>query len=143
MKKVISFLASIVLLYCMAVPAFAENNENVISFDDGSYIVVTLQEHNLTRSTTPEVSRIYTYYNPQDEAQWAALLRASFYYNGTTSEAISAKGGYHIYNSEWSYEDSNIYCDGSDAVLEATFAKAGDSVSITIVLHCDKNGNIS
>ena len=146
MKKVFSLVTAVMLIFCLALPAFASEQEEkqILPFEDGSYIVVTLRADNRTRATTPASTKTYTYYNSEDERQWSYTLRAVFTYNGINAEAVSAEASYTIYNREWSLTESDPHCQGAYAIADATFESSSDgSRSITVRLYCDGHGNIT
>lgn len=146
MKKAFSMLMVVLLVFSMAFPTFAaQSSENTVqTFSDGSYCVITLETDYQTRSSTRSATKTYTYYNGDDECQWLFMVHGTFSYDGTTSEAVSAKGAYTIVNREWSLTDSEVYCQGAYAIGEAVFEHPSDgTVPITVTIYCDKNGNIS
>lgn len=146
MKKAISLLTAVLLVFCMALPVMASDpsEETVLTFEDGSYLVVTLDTTPLTRTISPVAAKTYTYYNVDDERQWDYTLMAQFSYNGSTSSAIEAKSKTVIYNREWSQTYVDVYREGAYAYGEAVFEHSSDgTVPITVTIYCDKNGNIS
>ena len=148
MKKAISLLTALFILSCMAFPAFAaeqaQTEKTVLPFEDGSYLVVTLEVDSLARATTPVATKTYMYYNSEDERQWDYTLRAVFTYDGISADAISAEARAAIYNREWSLTESDPHCQGAYAIADATFESSSDgSRSITVRLYCDGHGNIT
>lgn len=146
MKKAISLLTAVLLVFCMALPVMASerSEETVLTFEDGSYLVVTLDTTPLTRTTSPVATKTYTYYNVDDERQWDFTLMGQFTYDGSTSTAIQAKARTVIYNRDWSQTYADVYRVGAYAYGEAVFEHPSDgTVPITVTIYCDKNGNIS
>ena len=146
MKKVISMFTAFLMVLCMAFPVFSaeKRDKTVLLFEDGSYLVIMLEADPQTRAAAPTASKSYTYYNSNDERQWIFMLRASFMYDGTNSEAISAEAAYTIVNRDWVLTDSDAYCQGAAAIGEAVFEHSTmGAVPVTVTIRCDKNGNIT
>ena len=98
------------MVLCMAFPVFSaeKRDKTVLLFEDGSYLVIMLEADPQTRAATPTASKSYTYYNSNDERQWIFMLRTSFMYDGTNSEAISAEAAYTIVNRDWVLTDLSL-----------------------------------
>lgn len=146
MKKATMILMTILLIVCTAFPVMASENANnrVITFENGSYMVITLEMDQYSRTLTPQVTKTYTYYNASDDRQWAYTLTAQFTYDGSSAEAIVAKPAAIIYNRDWVLTDSDAYCQGAAAIGEAVFEHSTmGAVPITVTIRCDKNGNIT
>lgn len=146
MKKAISLLTAVLLVFCMALPVMASDpsEETVLTFEDGSYLVVTLDTAPLTRTTSPVAAKTYSYYDVDDERKWDYTLMTQFSYNGSTSEALDTRVSVSIYDRAWSLAENNDYCQGPYAIGEAVFEhSSGETVPITVTIYCDKNGNIS
>ena len=146
MKKVFSLVTAVMLIFCLALPAFAseQKEKQILPFEDGSYIVVTLWADNRTRATTPASTKTYTYYNSEDERQWSYTLRAVFTYDGISAVERCVEARAAIYNREWRLTESDPHCQGAYAIADATFESPSDgSRSITMRLYCDGHGNIT
>lgn len=106
MKKILSKLILIVVLFNMApLTAFASssraNDNEIIYFDDGSYIVIELAQENAPVRTTAQKSKSYTYYNSNNEASWKAVLTGTFTYSGTTASCTFSNCDVTIYDDDW------------------------------------------
>lgn len=146
MKRFISvaFLV-IVMTSISAVPVMAADNaaDSIIYYEDGSYAVVTLSNDNFARANIDK-EKVYTYYNLQGQRCFAYTLRASFTYNGVTSQADSCKGGVVIYREGWTLSTHSEYVSGNTAYGRATFTGPnGESRTASLTLTCDKNGNVT
>lgn len=152
MKRVYSMcLTALLALSLLAAPALAadQTGEQIIRFEDGSYVVIT-EENNqmMTLSSkgtdiTPPGKR-YTFYNPLLQKCFSYILFASFTYTGTTSWVKSYDYKVEIYRTGWSLENHFEYVSGGTAYGTATFREPGGKIrTAELTLSCDKNGNIS
>ena len=126
-----------------------EETDNVIKFDDGSYITITIQESASRASYVKTGSKTYTYYGANGNLQWEAVLSCSFLYDGTTSSCTGGICQVTVFDDDW-YEYSNSTSrSGATATTELTMGLRGilgitvKKYSCTITLTCDKNGNLS
>ena len=127
----------------------AEETDNVIKFDDGSYITITIQESASRVSYVKTGSKTYTYRGASGDLEWEAVLSCSFLYDGTTSTCTGGICQVTIYDDDW-YEYANSTTrSGATATTELTMALRGifgittGKYNYTITLTCDKNGNLS
>ena len=140
-----------VSIFC--IPAFAadasENEEQIIYYEDGSYVVITItydfpyavSAKAATRKTSG--SKEYAHYNKADQLLWTFQVYGSFEYDGSSAEAISADYSKGIYNSAWSFVSADAYCSGASAVAKGTFKESIFPVSTTITLTCSADGVLS
>lgn len=152
MRKFLSLmLIFIFALGCM--PAGAQATEvaefpNIITFDDGSYIEISIESISARTSTTENGYKTYSYYDSSDNLEWQAKLSASFTYDGTTSTCTRASCTVTVYDSKWyEYSNSTTY-SGSTATTELVMGQKFLGITIakreyTITLTCDKDGNLS
>lgn len=146
MKQLSSMFAiALFALNLLVSPVLAVNNTTgqVISYEDGSYAVITTGSSSATRATANK-ERTYTYYNPQGQRCFAYTLYASFTYNGVTSQAVSCEGGATIYRQGWEPGSHSEYVSGSTAYGRATFTGPDGQVrTVSLTLTCDKDGNVT
>ena len=148
MKRVFSLLLVFCLLLCTLPRATAASSETIYYLEDGSYIIVTLEQTAARNGSNTSSRTTYSYYSTSNELCWTATLAATFNYTGTSATCTSAICTTKIYNSNW-YEISNTTTrSGGTATTNLTMGKSLLGVQIetgsrTITLTCDKNGNIS
>lgn len=134
----------------------SETNGSTVSttieyFDDGSYMVTTIEE-----STTPRVSELtktgsktLNYYNPDDELVWKYVLTGKFYVvMNVSAECIESTYSYTIYDDSWSLTAHNNYCSANVAHGTATFKKkvlfiTTSTQNIEETLTCDLRANLT
>lgn len=152
MRKIISlFLIFILVLGFLPTDVHAldeSQNRNIITFEDGSYIEIVIEDYSARATNSVNGYKTYTYYDSTDTIEWQAKLSASFSYNGTTSSCTSASCTVTIYDSKW-YEISNSTTrSGSTATTQLVMGRKLLGVTVsqldyTITLTCDKDGNLS
>lgn len=152
MRKTISFLL-ILTLIVVALPTDANAldnslDSNIMTFEDGSYIRITVEEVFVRATNTKNGYKTYSYYDASNNLDWQAKLSASFSYDGTTSTCTSASCTVTIYDSSW-FESSNTTTrSGSTATTYLVMGRKLLGVTVskpeyTITLTCDKDGNLS
>lgn len=153
MKRIVTWI----VLACMLVTllpvsaAYAsqtEEIEDVIYFENGDYIVVTLESVSARTSGTKTVSKTHTYRNSDGDALWAGKLTATFAYTGTSATCTAASCSVTIYDSAWYSVSKTASKSGNTATANINMAckRLGVVVSrenCIIKLTCDRNGNIS
>lgn len=153
MKKV--WIALLVIAYVMsAIPfrAYASEQEKdsveYIHYEDGSYLVIAVQEINTKSTTSKTGTKTYQHYASDGTVQWKAVLRGIFYYDGVSSYCTSSVCDVTIYNSEWYVASKNVSTSGNSALANLTMSRTRygivvDSRQINMSLSCDANGNLS
>ena len=148
--RILSFVIIMVLLIGLVpVNALATtSDDNVVHFDDGSYLKISIKDVSPRATNTRVAYRQYEYFDSSDNLEWVAQLHCTFTYDGTTSSCTSASCTVTIYDSKW-YEISNTTTrSGNTATTQLTMGRKllGITVSkpqYTITLTCDKDGNLS
>ena len=152
MQKNLSILLVLILILgFMPIGAHAteaSERQTVITFEDGSYIEVHLNEDSSRATNTKSGSKTYSYYDANDNREWQAKLSASFTYDGTTSSCSSASCTVTIYESQWYEVSKTTTRSGNTATTELTMGQTFWGITIakpeyTITLTCDKDGNLS
>ena len=152
MRKVVSLLCAIILMVglhpVIAQAAVKTEDQHIITFEDGSYLEIVVDECATRAINTKNGYKTYTFYDSSDDLKWQAKLNATFTYNGTTSSCTSASCTVTIYDSKW-YEISNTTSrSGNTATTQLTMGRKFLGITVskpeyTITLTCDKNGNLS
>ena len=151
-KQVLSglLLAAAIFSIC-TFPAMAysepEISTDIIFFEDGSYLVVTLREYQPAAARTiygRTGSKSGEYYNSDGELCWDFTVHGTFEYDGTTATATDASYSYNIYNSVWKLKSAEAYCSGNQTIAEGKF-NGGFLLnrSTSITLTCSPTGVLS
>ena len=126
----------------------AEQEQEKICFDDGSYLIVQVMTKGGRSAGSISASKPYTYYNSNGTAQWQVALHGSFTYDGSSARCTSASVSVDIYNSSWYNVSKNASRSGNTAHGSATMGLRSAGVTVmtvpvTMTLTCDANGNLS
>lgn len=150
MKRIISIVLAIMTLLSVTMPVYAaeEISENVVLYEDGSYLVITIETSSSVARGTTTQNKNYKYYNASNVLEWRIVLVASFTYDGTTSSCLAAGCNADVYTDNWTVISESESKSGNTAYGYATMGRisAGvvvDRPSYTLTLTCDKNGNVS
>ena len=153
MKHLFKVIA-LVLLVLIILPAnvFAadmpEETEDIIYFDDGSYLVTEILSMDSRALSSKSGSKTSTYYSSTGDEQWSAVLSAVFTYNGAASYCTSCSLDITVTNSAWYVVSQEESREGNTATGELTMGKKFLGITIekkplTMTLTCDANGNLS
>ena len=134
-----------------AISANDTDQKDTITFDDGSYCIVTTTETTLpsvARGTThtKQAKKSYKYYNSSDVLCWTYTLHGTFMYDdylvvcSDVSHSIAIDRPDH-----WVYDGGKRWKQGNTAYGTATFSLIGFSAKKTAKLQisCTKHGVIS
>lgn len=153
MRRTISLLLAVVtiLLILPFGSVSAEEHKapvDIIRFDDGSYIKITMDGVTAVASKTVTKSKNYTYYNGDNVASWKITLTGTFTYTGTTSTCTASSCTVTIYNDSWYVVSKSATKSGNTASATVTMGLKILGITIckdtyNITLTCDKNGNVS
>lgn len=150
MKKTISCLMLIILIMQLfVVTCFAnESRTNIIYYEDGSYIVETIEVSKSRASGTVTGSKTKTYYNDKGIAEWKAVLNGSFSYTGSSATCTSSSVNVTVYDSSWYTISKSATKSGNTASASVTMGCkllgiTTNRITVTPTLSCDANGNLS
>lgn len=152
LKKCFSIALALMLLLgllpCSVSAANEVENTDVIRFEDGSYIRITIEASSARATNTKNGYKKYVYYDSDDNVEWEAKLSASFTYTGSTSTCTSASCTVTVYDSKWYEVSKSTTRSGNTATTQLTMGRkflgiTVDKPEYTIKLTCDKNGNLS
>lgn len=137
-------LISVVPVHGQAV----EQEVNVIHFDDGSYIVETIDIAQSRASGTKTGTKSQTYYGSAGDSEWKAVLTGTFTYTGSSATCTSSSVDVTIYDSAWYVISKSASKSGNSANASVTMGEKLLGVTVTKVptelsLQCDVNGNLS
>lgn len=162
MKRKLAFILSIVFIFCFATnfsvsaAQQADSAEtDIVYFEDGSYLVTTLETDSGISlfSSTQTGIKTATYYNSDNVAACALRVTATFSYDGTTVSCTSVQDVSYTYVSGWKVENVTTSKSAASTTKASATAK-GNAVQrvlgvavvskpISVTVYCDKNGNIS
>lgn len=154
MKKVIAtFVVLALILSALPIQIAYASQEpellEIIRFEDGSYLEVTLESAPQTRASgSLTKTKNYTCKETDGTAQWKISLTGSFTYTGTTSTCTAASCNVTIYQSIWSAASKSASKSGNTAYGTARILRKYLGVTVSdktynLTLTCDKNGNVS
>ena len=154
MKKVIAMFVVFVLILSMLPIQIAYASQGpelleIIRFEDGSYLEITLESASQTRASgSLTKTKNYTKVSTEGTTEWKISLTGSFTYTGTTSTCTAASCNVTIYQSNWSVASKSASKSGNTAYGTARILRKylGATVSdktYNLTLTCDKNGNVS
>ena len=166
MKKNFLIILALSLILCLLptnfVSAASANDDTVSSstyieyLDDGSYWVTEIEQDNseISLLSSDKVgAKTTTYYSSSDEALCALKITATFSYDGSTVSCVGTKITKYIYDDSWSIQDVTT-SHSSSSTSKASATASGKfvnkflgitvkSISASVTVYCDKNGNIS
>lgn len=148
MRKSFALFLVICLVLCSVPHASAASDASVYYFEDGSYIIETVELTHARNGNNTSSRTTQSYYSPSGELCWTATLAATFHYTGSSATCTSAVCTTTIYNSSWYEVSKTTTRSGGTATTNLTMGKSvlgiqTQTVSRTITLTCDKDGNIS
>ncbi|MDY4581909.1 MAG: hypothetical protein SPD81_03535 [Candidatus Faecousia sp.] len=150
MKRVLPiFLVLTIAIFVFPMYAnAAEKENNVVYFDDGSYMTAEVITNRMRASGSVTGNKIKTYYDSEGNTKWKAVLTGSFTYTGSSATCTSASIDVTIYDSNWYVVSKSASKSGNTASASVTMGKkvAGvtvSKVSANLTLSCDANGNLS
>lgn len=116
--------------------------------DDGSYFETIIESSENSRSSIKNASKTVIYKNDSGQSLWYAKVIANFYYDGTTSSCTSSSAAAGTYVSGWKILDTSSSRTGNVAsatVVGGCYLNGAfvDSITVKVLLSCDKNGNLS
>lgn len=150
-KKLFACLLVLVLAFIFPINAMAASTQSaqeVIYFEDGSYITVTLSETQARASGTKSGSKTYRYYDSNEVELWRAVLNGTFTYTGSSATCTASSCNVTIYNSAWYVVSKTATKSGNKALADLTMGKKALGItiskkSVSMQLACDANGTLS
>ncbi len=144
----IIFLLTAVLPSCSFSAGAMETSDEIITFEDGSYIIITTTECGTRSIYTKIGTKKIDRYDGNDNLNWTAILQGTFLYTGSTSTCTDATCEVTIYDSDCYVVSNTASKSGSTASASVTMGRKVLGVTISkdtysLSLSCDKNGNLS
>ena len=150
-RTIVMLLAVLVVMASLPLGALAADvqpaSEERIDFEDGSYMVITV-EPKQTRSGTKTEYKYQTYYDANDVIQWRITLMGIFTYNYSTSTCDHAEVSVTIYDSNWYVASRSAYTSGNKAAGTVVLGQRVLGVNIgestyRLSLTCAPDGTMS
>lgn len=156
MKKVVSVLLIVMIMFSLNVPAFAveniDNENTVIEYlEDGSCFIttITVVEENSTYATnTKTFTKTISYKDEDGIVCWKATLTATFRYTGSSATCTESDVTYTVSNSKWKITSATASKSGNTATADVTAKRYTlgipvETLNRTITMTCSANGTIS
>lgn len=150
MKRFLSIFLVLVLFTCtFSVAATAVPEDTLISttteyLEDGSYFVTKVYESAIQPRTGKIGSKDSTYYSANGTKIFSVTVNGSFEYTPAVSAtATGATATVARYTEKASFVSKDAYTSGASAIAVGTVSYNGINITRTVVLTCDKYGNLS
>lgn len=153
MKKVLSFLFIVLIVFCVSINACASSDAitTVEYFEDGSCIETTIvvKEYISTYATqVKKVEKSISYKDEDGIVCWKATLTATFRYTGSSATCTESDVTYTISNSKWKITSATASKSGNTATADVTAKRYTlgipvETLNRTITMTCSANGTIS
>lgn len=153
MKRILSIILAMIMLLpatsnVQATTIQKNTDYQVISVEDGGYIVIELDSAtNLTRATTTN-TKSYTRYDEANDMLWKASLTGSYTYDGRTATCTSSSCTVTIYDNAWYTISKTAWAD--ENIAKATVEMGRKVLGIqsrhetyNLSMVCDRYGNVS
>lgn len=154
MKQAYISILLLLALLTYSVPVNAAVSDNtlppsqIIQFEDGSYISVSIYEDAATRATqTKSASKVSRFYDSSNTLRWCVTLHGTFAYTGTFSTCASASCDVAAYGDGWTYTSKSAYPNANHAFANATMVRkvlgvTADTKEVALILTCSVDGSI-
>lgn len=125
----------------------AEDSE-VIFFEDGSYIVITIASSSNRSIYSKTGHKKLVFYDGDNNVSWEAKLSATYIYTGESATCTTASCTVTVYDNQWYEVSKSTTRSGNAATTQLTMGRKFLGVTVekpeyTITLTCDKDGNLS
>ena len=156
MKKVVSVLLIVMIMFSLNVPAFAvdniDNENTVIEYlEDGSCFITTItvvEENSAYATNTKTFTKTVSYKDEDGIVCWKATLTATFRYTGSSATCTESDVTYTVSNSKWKITSATASKSGNIATADVTAKRYTlgipvETLNRTITMTCSANGTIS
>lgn len=126
----------------------SETESEIVYFEDGTFLRVTIAEYGTRASGTKTATKTYEYSNDSGSVLWKAVLSGTFTYTGTSTTCTASSCSVTVYDSSWYQVSKTVGKSGNTANATLTMGHKLLGVTITkktvnMTLTCDANGNLS
>lgn len=121
--------------------------DEIIYLDNGDYFTVEIGQV-LSRGTTVNNNKTYTYRGSNGDEQWRAILYGTFVYDGTTSTCTQGSCDVIITDTTWSVSSKNVVKSGGTVSCDLTMVKKFIGITVlkeefNLSMTCSPNGVIN
>lgn len=130
MRRIVCFFVACLLLlgvFPYSVQAESEAAIDTKYLSDGGYIITELVNPG-TRDASQ--TKVKTYYNSNDVAEWKIILTGTFRYNGTVATCTGASCDVEIYDNSWYLISKSASFELATASCEATLGRKALGVTV-------------
>jgi len=143
---IVAFIFAVFPLNVFATSVSACNE--IIYFEDGSYITVELQVIETRAAATKSASKTYTCRDGDGVEEWRAVLSGTFTYNGTSATCTASSCNVTITDTDWYVVSKTATKSGASALAELTMGMKFIGITVNkktvnMSLTCDKDGNLT
>lgn len=144
-KAICALLSALMVMTVFTIQTSAADTSKTIEYlDDGSYFVIeVVQPVTFARSNSTNGYKSATYYGANGAAIWRVTVHGYFSYNGSSATATSASAEVAIFDSYAKFVSKNAYVSGASAYGHGSVKYGVNTGAKTVVLTCDRNGNLS
>lgn len=144
-------LVLVILLGLLPFNVFATTeteDSEVIFFEDGSYIVITIASSSNRSIYSKTGHKKLVFYDGDNNVSWEAKLSATYIYTGESATCTTASCTVTVYDNQWYEVSKSTTRSGNAATTQLTMGRKFLGVTVekpeyTITLTCDKDGNLS
>ena len=135
-----------VLASTLSVPLSSSVSYDYLS--DGSYFETTIEYLPSARGTVTGASKTTVYKNASGQSLWYVKVTANFTYNGSSAKCTSSSASAGSYVDSWKILSKSSSKNGNTASATAVAAHYANGIAIaslskTVTLYCNGNGNVS
>lgn len=149
----IIIITAMILVLLISQPAVLNASPNEIHTEvtylpDGSYFQTVITEDPIRISGTKTGTKTLSYSNADGVTVWDIIVKGTFSYTGNSSTCTSSTVSANSYNSTWKIADKSATKSGNKASGTVTAKQyylivCIETMTKTVNLYCDKNGNLS
>lgn len=153
MKRITTWLLLFVWVIAVLSPnvyaaADMSATENIIYFDDGSYIEILLHTADTRAAQSKTGTKTYIFRDSVGEEKWRAELTATFSYTGSTAHCTASNCKVTITDTAWYQISSSASKSANTATGEVVMGYKFlgikiDEKTVAMNLRCDVNGVLS
>lgn len=155
MKKLISILSAVLILFSFPMISFAEDveiaeyiNGYVEYYDDGSYSITTIETSTISTlaASTVKQSKTTSHYNDDNDKEWDITVTGTFSFTGKSATCTNSTVSYKIYNNKWKVTDATASKSGAKAIGDFTLkyyfigVVPTKTVEKTLTITCSNTG---
>ena len=143
-----AFLILAMIPFGVFASAETAESENIIYFDDGSYMTIELTVMDMRASGTKSGSKTYRYYGNDGVEEWRATLTGTFTYTGSSATCTASSCSVTITDTDWYTVSKTASKSGSTALADVTMGRkflgiTVEKKAVNIQINCSASGTLS